>query len=255
MRIFNHFFKSLYSPPMIARLRFQGIGKAIGYVFFLILLTSIPVGIAFSLAFKSGIEEFKQSMTSEIPDFSLQNGKLTSDLKKPVVHTDSSETFIFDTTGSIKEDDLSDYTNVIALLHNEAIVISGGETQKVPYNTLGDVKLTKKDINSWTNTLFDLLPVLIPLLFLFIYVFTVALKFIGVTVLAVIGLVLQNISHRKLSYRQLWIMSAYAVTLPTVFFAIMKLLHTDVPFSFLIYWAVASVFLHLSIKETPQPKG
>ncbi|MDN4074771.1 DUF1189 domain-containing protein [Fictibacillus terranigra] len=255
MKIFSHFFKSLYSPPTIARLRYQGIGKAIGYVFFLILLTSIPVGISFSLSFKSGLEEFKQSMTSEIPDFTLQNGKLASDLKKPVIHTDSSDTFIFDTTGTIKEDDLSDYTNVIALLHNEAIVISGGETQKVPYNSLGDLSLTKKDISSWTNTLVDLLPILLPLLFLFIYVFTVALKFIGVTVLAVIGLVLQNISHRNLSYRHLWVMSAYAVTLPTVFFAIMKVLHTEVPFSFLIYWAVASIFLHLSIKETPLPKG
>lgn len=83
MRIFNHFIKSLFSPQTVARLRFQGVGKAIGYIFFLIFLTSIPFGITFSMAFKSGLEEFEQSMKSDIPDFTLKDGKLSSQLKSP----------------------------------------------------------------------------------------------------------------------------------------------------------------------------
>ncbi|KSU85775.1 Maltodextrin utilization protein YvdJ [Fictibacillus enclensis] len=255
MRIVNHFIKSLYSPQTVARLRFQGVGKAIGYIFFLIFLTSIPFGITFSMAFKSGTEEFEQSMKSDIPDFTLKDGKLSSQLKKPVIQTDDNQTFIFDTTGAVKESDLNKYNDVIAMLKNKAIITSGGETQAFPYQTLGDVTLTKQDVSSWINKLSDLLPILLPLIFLFIYLFTVAMKFIGVTVLAVIGLVLQNISRRSLNYRRLWVMSAYSVTLPTVFFAVMKLLHTEVPFSFIIYWAVASLFLHLSIKETPDPQA
>lgn len=254
MKIFNHFIKSLYSPSIIARLRFQGVGKAIGYVFFLILLTSIPLGIAFSLSFKNGIEEFKQSMDKEIPSFTLQNGELKSDLKKPIIHNDSSQTFIFDTTGKIKEDDVRGYSNAIAILQKRALVTTGGETQEIVYDTLGDLQLSKKDVSGWIDKLNELLPILLPILFLIIYIFTVASKFIGVTVLAVIGLLLQNFSHRNLTYKHLWVMSAYAVTLPTVFFAIMELLKTNVPFDFPIYWIVASILLHLSIKETPEPK-
>ena len=40
--IFTLFYKSLYNPKEIAKFRFLGIGKTILFVFFLILLSSLP---------------------------------------------------------------------------------------------------------------------------------------------------------------------------------------------------------------------
>ena len=74
------------------------------------------------------------------------------------------------------------------------------------------------------------------------------------TVLALIGLAIKNLTGRKLTYRQLWRMAAYSETLPTVFFTIMAALKTYVPNSFIINWFVIIIVLYLAINETPKPK-
>ena len=52
-----------------------------------------------------------------------------------------------------------------------------------------------------------------------------------------------------MQYRHLWRLSAYAVTLPTIFFTIMEALKTIVPGGFLIHWFVAVIMLMLTLKE------
>ena len=80
------------------------------------------------------------------------------------------------------------------------------------------------------------------------------LKFIGVSVLALIGLLLKGKHLTSIHYRHLWGLSSYAVTIPTIFFAITDFLKIMIPFSFLIYWASAILILYLTIKEIPVPK-
>jgi hypothetical protein len=84
--------------------------------------------------------------------------------------------------------------------------------------------------------------------------FSSAVKFIEISILALLGLIMKNRTGRKLNYGHIWRMSAYSVTLPTIFFTIMSAIQTQVPSTFLIHWAVALIVLYLAIKETPQAK-
>ena len=59
---------------------------------------------------------------------------------------------------------------------------------------------------------------------------------------------------KNVSYRYLWRISAYSVTLPTVFFTIMESLKTIVPSGFFIHWFVAIMMLMLTLKEVPSEK-
>lgn len=92
------------------------------------------------------------------------------------------------------------------------------------------------------------------MLFVFIYLFTSTSKFIGVSVLAFIGLILRSTLDKNISYRHTWIMSAYAVTLSTTFFTIMETLQTAVPYAVPIHWFVSISVLFLAIKEIPSVK-
>ncbi|MGC4376019.1 DUF1189 domain-containing protein [Fictibacillus sp. Mic-4] len=251
MNIVKQLILSLYSPKDIVKFRFQGIGKTIGYIFFLTFLTTLPFGIIFSLSLKNGVEEFKQSLETDIPSFQLSNGHLTSNEKKPYIQTEDDQTIILDTTGTISMSDINNYSNVIALLPNELVVKAGGNVSKMPYSVLGTIEVTKNDVLKFSKDLSDLLPIIIMISMVILYIFTTASKFIGVTVLAVIGLFIQNAVNRKLSFRHLWRLSAYSVTLPTVFFALMDAFRIFVPFSFIIYWAVAIIMIWLVIKEVP----
>ncbi|QFT89863.1 hypothetical protein FIU87_14460 [Bacillus sp. THAF10] len=64
MNLFSQFIISLYSPKTMATFRFQGIGKTILYIFFLVLVTSIPLFISFgtnAFTVTANTEEFSET--------------------------------------------------------------------------------------------------------------------------------------------------------------------------------------------------
>ncbi|TLS36296.1 DUF1189 domain-containing protein [Pseudalkalibacillus caeni] len=254
MNIIQQFIKSFYAPKTVAAFRFQKFGKSILYVFFLMLIASVPVGVLTSVSFYNSFNELRDSMSEDIPDFKLENGLLSADMEKPYIDKDNDFTFIFDTTGEVKPDDVEEYNNVVALLKDEAIVVDPSGMQRMQYSTFGNISMTKDELLDLSKNIEGLLPVLIPIILVIAYIFQTGLKFIGISVLASIGLIFKNTMQRNLTYKQLWVLSAYAVTLPTIFFAIMGLLRITVSLDFLLYWFVAIMMLYLIIKEVPKPK-
>lgn len=254
MNIFAQLWKSLYSPKDIARFRFQKIGKAIGYVFLLAFLSSLPLSYYMSVNLVDGIRYMKTLLENEIPSFNIENGKLTSSATQPITINEHGLTIVFDSTGEVTKEKVERATNAIGLLKHEAIIVTNGQTQTYSYSMFSNMTLTDEDVRTLLEKLQSLLPVLIPILFVFIYLFTSTSKFIGVSVLAFIGLVLRSTLDKNISYRHTWIMSAYAVTLSTIFFTIMETLQTAVPYAVPIHWFVSISVLFLAIKEIPSVK-
>ncbi|WP_017755803.1 DUF1189 domain-containing protein [Calidifontibacillus oryziterrae] len=256
MNIFKQFTKSLYSPKDMALFRYQGIGKTIGFVFLLMFISSLIISISLGNSFLNFASLAQEKFATDIPDFVLSDGTLQADINKPIINENSDFTFIFDTTGQITINDVSKYQNALALLKKEMIIASESQQpQQIPYSTLGDLKISKEDVTSFVNSLDTIILVFLPIAFIFLYLFTAFMKFIGISFLAVIGLILSTQTNRKLQYRNLWILSAYAVAIPTIFFAIIDALKIFIPFSFLLYWLTATIVLYLIIKEIPKPKS
>ncbi|CAG9619323.1 DUF1189 family protein [Sutcliffiella rhizosphaerae] len=131
MSIFLQLIKSLYSPKTMAAFRFQGIGKTILYVFFLVLVTSIPLFISFG-------------------------------------------------------------TNAFDILDN---------------------------LDESTADLDQLMVIFIVLG----YIYFSGIKFVQISILAMFGLIIKKWTGRhNLQYRHLWLLSAYAVTLPTIIFSLLQ---------------------------------
>ncbi|ANB59735.1 DUF1189 domain-containing protein [Anoxybacteroides amylolyticum] len=254
MNILAQLWKSLYSPKDIARFRFQKIGKAIGYVFLLAFLSSLPLSYYMSVNLVDGIRYMKTLLENEIPSFNIENGKLASSATQPITINEHGLTIVFDSTGTVTKEEVERATNAIGLLKHEAIIVTNGQMQTYSYSMFSNMTLTDEDVRTLLETLQSLLPVLIPILFVFIYLFTSTSKFIGVSVLAFIGLILRSTLDKNISYRHTWIMSAYAVTLSTTFFTIMETLQTVVPYAVPIHWFVSISVLFLAIKEIPSVK-
>lgn len=252
MNIFQQLIKSLYSPKDIAKTRFQGIGKTILYVFLLTLLSVIPTISYVSSAINNGITTAGETINNEFPDFSIENGELTSEHNEPIIIEDSEFSIIFDATGELNKEELEGTENAFALLKNEFVIIAGGTYDAYAYSTIPDLSVTKESLSEMVDSLDGLLTVVIPILAVTIYVFSSAVKFIEISILAILGLILKNLANRTLAYRQLWRLSAYSVTLPTIFFTVMEALQTNVPNGFLINWFVSFIMLYLTIREVPQ---
>ncbi|MBU8905709.1 DUF1189 domain-containing protein [Desertibacillus haloalkaliphilus] len=255
MNVFTQFFKSLYSPKDIAIFRFQGIGKTILYIFVMMAIVSLPAGINVATSFTQGVNQFQQALEQDVPDFEFVNGTLTSKSDEPMIDETADGTFIFDTTGTITLANVQEYEQAFALLQHEAILVTDGVPQQLRYQDFGNLSLTKTETEAIAATVSELMPIIIALVLFLMYLFVTALKFIGIVALSLIGFIVRKSAQVKLSYKQLWILSAYAVTLPTTLFGITDALRIYLPFSFTIYWAIAIVMLNLIVKKVPKPKS
>lgn len=114
MNIFKQMFKSLYSPKDISLYRFHGIGKTILYVFLLTLLSVIPTVYYISAAVINGLDAAQTAVKEQFPKFTIENGKLEAQQVAPIIINHDDFAIIFDSTGKVNEDDLSNEDNAIA---------------------------------------------------------------------------------------------------------------------------------------------
>jgi Protein of unknown function (DUF1189) len=254
MNIFKQFYKSIYSPKDIASFRFQGIGKTILYVFFLTFLSILPAIFYLNTMLNAGIESTKSVINDDIPSFTIENGTLSAETDVPITIDKGDFSIIVDPTGVITSEDVEDKGNAIALLTSEITVSAGGRIDSYSYSMMEGLTLTKEDFIDIVDTVDGMKGIIIPVISIFMFLVSSAVSFIEVSILAWIGLLLKNLAGRSISYRHLWRMAAYSVTLPTVFFTIMSALNTPVPNSFYINWFVEIIILFLAIKEIPNEK-
>lgn len=254
MNIFKQLVLSLYSPKAIASWRTQGIGKTILFVFFLTLISVLPTIIHLGTAISSGVQMTKDTVSDQIPNFTIENGELNSDEMKLVTIEKKDFTIIFDPTGELQPNDLDKSLNSIALLKNDFAITTTGTIEQMSYSMLTELEITKDDVVTFINSADSMLSVILPIIFIAIYLFSSAMKFIGISVLALIGTLLNSSNSEKLKYRHLWRIAAYSITLPTIFFMVMDIFQTSVPFGFVLNWFVCILMLILSLKEIPQSK-
>lgn len=255
MNIFKQFYKSMFSPRDIASFRFQGIGKTILYVFLLSLLSTLPAIYYSSTAIKAAVEATKETINKDLPSFTIENGVLHSDEDQTRIIDKGNFQIVFDPTGKMDQQKVSKTDDTLAILKDEVVLSAAGESNSIPYTMFAQDTITKQDINDLLGKSDSALAIIIPLLSLTIYLFTCALAFIEISILAWIGMMLKNAAGKNLQYRHLSRMTAYSITLPTVFFLIMSILQTNVPFGFLINWFVCLTILLLAIKEVPGSKN
>lgn len=251
MNIFKQLFKSLYSPKDIASFRSQGIGKTILFVFLLSIVSVLPVIYYSNTAINSAIQITEEALKEDLPSFTIENGQLESPKEQPFTINKGEISIIFDSTGSIDVGNVSNTGDTLALLKHELVFSAGGKVHSFSYSMLANDKITKEDIEKLIRDSDSAVTVLLLLYSFFIFLFSSALKFVEVTILALVGLLIRNISRKPLEYRHLWRMTAYSITLSTVFFAIMSLLQTQVPFGSLISWFISLTVLLLAIQEVP----
>jgi len=250
MNIFKQLVVSLYSPKDIASFRLQKIGKTILFLSILSFIAIIPVSYYTNAAINHGLEITKSTLQNNVPEFEIKNGVLTSDANEPVTIESNDFTVIIDSTGTVTKEDIFKEENTFALLKNEFALSIEGTKDDIQYSVLEGFHITKTDVEDIVSSFDESKSTIIPIFLIFIYIFTLVSHFIKVTIIAIIGLLFKNVLQKQLTYGQIWRLSAYSITLPTLFFTIMGLLNTQVPYEFLINWAVTLVMLYLSMKES-----
>lgn len=253
MNVFKQLYASIYSPKLISTFRFQGIGKTILYVFILSLLSTIPTAYHFTTGLSEGLKGFDQTLREDLPSFSIEDGKLSAETDKPVEIKQDNFFVILDDTGTFGVEEVESKQNAIGILQDRFVFASNGQAQSYEYNLL-NMSLSKKDLIEISQQFNQLLPIVSSIIIFVMYLFGSFVKFIEVTILALFGLAFKNSLQRRLNFKQVWVISAYATTLATFFFFIMDILLVTVPSGFLLNWFVHLIVLYLALKEIPPAK-
>ncbi|PLT34693.1 DUF1189 domain-containing protein [Bacillus sp. V5-8f] len=253
MNMLKQLFVSLYSPRDIAAFRRQGIGKTIAFVFLLTIFSIIPPAYHFSTAVKNGIQAFRETIQEELPSFEIKNGTLASEADEPITINKNGFRIVLDDTGELKGSDIAaQIENGIGILKNELVFVTAGQMQSNPYSIIEGFSITSEELEQFLGTADSALFIVLPVIIVIMYIFTAALNFIKISFLAVFGMIFKNALRKNLAYSESWRLTAYAITLPTIFFVIMDAFKAIVPFGILISWFVSLVMLYLSIKEIPE---
>ncbi|MBY8912950.1 DUF1189 domain-containing protein [Bacillus sp. YC2] len=250
MNIFTALLKSTYSPRDIAKTRFQGIGKAILYVFLLSLLFTAPSAYYLCSGTVNSMNGFKTVLEKDFPDFTISNGELKTNAAAPKESEANGFVMVFDPTDAYGTKQIEAKQNAIGILKNKMVLAIDGQATEMNYSLM-PADLTKKEIMSALN---QNKTMIVTVLSILLYIITAAGKFIEVSFLAVIGLFLKNAQRKTLNYQQLWKLSAYSITLSTIFFTIMRALVITVPSEFIVNWFVNFIILFLVLKEIPSKK-
>ena len=255
MNIFKQFWYSLYSPKTIATFRFQGIGKSILYVFLLAFISTIPAFVYTSLDVHKGMTAFEQAVQHELPSFEIANGTLTTKATEPVIYDDQDFTIIVDGSGKMTVSDVEMQGNqTFALLQTQLVLVTNGIVQTQPYHLLEGFSVTLEDIQGFLNQTDGLVGLFMILVGFMAYLFSAGLMFVEISILGLFATLIFNVTKKNLKYRHMWILSAYSVTLATLFFTIMSGFKTTVIGGPIINWAVSFTILYLVLKEIPMPK-
>lgn len=256
MNVLSQFIKSLHSPKHIALFRFQGIGKTILYLFVLMCITLIPIAIVFGMNFSQMFKNLELSLGQETPNFQIKNGVLEAEVTEPYITSVNDAYFIIDPNNALEMEAIKkDYRQAIVLAEHDAYFVDGTTVNEFRYRNFGHINLSKDEMRELIDSLTSLLPILLPIFLIVIYLIVTGLKFIGVSVLALIGLALiRAIKPNNINYRHLWIMSAYAVTLPTTIFNLADAFQLAVPVPFWLYWTIAVAILYAALQSIPKRK-
>ena len=256
MNIFSQFIKSLYSPKHIALFRLQSIGKTILYAFMLSLLSILPSAIYLSNAIMDGANHMAKALTTEFPAFEIKDGKLLSNEKLPVIIENEVATFHFDSTGTLAANDISDPTGIdFGILRDEFVIAADGEVQTLPYSMVPGLELDNEKASNFIKSAKSSLYIFIGLFILLMYLFTSAIFFLEITLLAYISGIFISAMNRKANFGQQWRISAYSFTLAVTFFTFMNFIQVPVIGDVYVKWFITLMMIYLTIKEMPIPKS
>lgn len=255
MNIFKQFWFSLFSPKDIAKFRFQGIGKTILFVFLLVLISALPTFIYSTISIKDGVNTFNDALENKLPAFEIKDGQLHTGKKEPIIHNSEDYDIYLDSSGTLSAQDIElTSNNALALLESEFVIVANGEMQSQSYSLLNGLTITHEDLLNMLTQMDELLIVAIIIICIITFIFAAGFKFIEISIMALMARLLASISYPKLQYRHFWRLTAYCVTLPTLFFTIMSLFQTNVIGGMFVNWGVTFTMLYLTLKEIPKPQ-
>jgi hypothetical protein len=250
MSIFRKFAVCFISPVRSAEFVDDKKRTAFAMLSLVLLICMIPVMIFSGIAFHTTLNEVNAYLNSgEVPNFTLKNGVITSELTEPRVLRNGGDLLIFDTVSKYDEKKIEKEKSAIFIFKDRIVLKSEKRIQMIILKNYSQFSFTKQDLVD----LVDLISSLKWLIWSFFMFLLFTLRYIGwlviVTMLAIIGLGFNTSLQNRLRFGRVWVLSAYAMILPNIAQELLSTMGIVIPYSAILYFIVCSVILFLILRK------
>lgn len=236
------------SPSDCAQFVNDSVGRALTYLLLLSLVLGMLTSIGVLVNYLTAINQVRQAMEHDMPDFSIKDGVFEFEHEMPyVVDQGTGWLFIIDTTGQTSQEILSEYVSGIFINSDTILFKDKGTLESINLADLAPVTITKNTLDNWLVIAKYLA---IPGVLIWLLVFFVG-KVLSALIVAVLGLVAANSFSIQLSYKRLFVLAVYSLTIPSLARLVHTYLGFTIPYFWLLYFAVAAVCIVLAVKATP----
>ncbi len=244
----NIFTRFYYSITSFARYRLflrQGVGKAVAYLLLLSFLISLAVFIPAGIQFDRIVDDLIANYDTVIPDFTFANGKLQVNGKMPIILDDGAYPIVIDTSPDAEDKILPEYDIVILITSDKIIQKNYANKSISNLSAFQGLELTRDDI---AQALPLMKPVGVFMIILFVIGFVCG-KFISALIISLIGLIINSALKTSLSFRNIFKISVYSMTLPLLICTAPSLVSIQIPFLWIVFYAIASVYVYGAIRS------
>lgn len=237
-------------------------GKVFGFSALLLAVYLLVTSVASAFSMLGGVSEIWNGLTDEMPDFVLEDGRLTVD---GVYEMEGGTSYIYvNTDVTISEGEAEEafrkHRAVILIdadriavqsTDGERQVISHGELQQM----LGGDRYTKADLQRFQPYLYGIMAVL----FIFLIVGRIASFYLRIVVVSLPVIVIAYLMKMDYSYGRVFKLSVYTRTVPVLLRMLLVVTGLSVPFFWLIDLAISALYAYLALdaikRETTQKAG
>lgn len=232
--------------PRLARDKASGFGF-MAFILFLALTVSCiitTVNMRRELA-------FAVDQLATAPNFGIRNGEVYFDGPMPyrIEEKDSKTLIIVDTTGKTTADALRGYSNGMLITRDKVHQVQSlGRVQTTDLKQL-PFTFSKADVMGFMESLW----ILVPVAYIFVYLFQLGFKAINACVLGLVGMLYGNARGRQVPFQLGFKLGLYAMTLPIIIQWILPGF-TTIPRSamgwsgFLGWWGVSILYLIMGLE-------
>ena len=229
----------------------QRTGRAVVYLLLLSLIFGL-IGIIYPVIESNKlVNSMIEGFDSTVPDFTLENGKLSVQGEMPLIIGEGASTIIINTSGTTDESILDNYDNALLILQEKMIQKNFANKQVTNFSMLQGFKLNRSDVKN----MLPLVKWFTLLLFIILPPFIIAGRFISALFVSIIGLIINSVKNTNLPYRDIFAISAYSLTLPLILGTILTFAGVHFMLSTLIYYLISGIYIWGAISSIKRHTG
>ena len=247
INFFQRIFKSITDFKFYMHIIKESLGRAFLYLVFLALLLGVVGLIRPIIEINIGINLAIQYFQADVPEFTFANGELDVQGEMPIIQgEEGGPVFIIDTSGQLDETILDGYESGVFISRYELINKENGyEKRRINFTQLGELRFTKSDVERWLPHLRWIHLVVI----IFGLAGAILIKFISTFFISILGLIVNAIKKAGLSYKDIYKLGIYGITLPAIIQMVISLIPIDIPFFSVIYYGIVVFYLWKAMDE------